>query len=997
MTHEPDSVLARLRLGHVLVFVASILIVFTWNSFTMLNDNVTSRLATVDSLAERHTVQIDDSKFVRTSDKVFVNGHFYSEKPPLLSLLATVVYLPIRALGFTFWNSTFAYFAITFGLSGVSFLICLVCFYDALLRVGLDDTAATWMTAMLGLGTLCLSFSTALNNHSFPASWLFIGMYFLLRARDSHRPLWMWAAGCSFALAVGADTSTALLVAGFGVYVLLESSLRRRALAIVIPCAVVLAAGAAYNYAICGSLRPMQVTPQYFDYPGGHFAPGGEPLTGITRNPLPFALNYLGQLLFGWNGFLLYSPLLLFAIAAAIITIVRRRALWKLAVAVLVTSAGYVVYYALYSSNFAGCSYSIRWYVAFVPILFFFAFPILQEHSKWIRVAFACGFAVSIPVALLGAVDPWSCGAPSILFNLSFWRSFLLDLGASLVLAAVVFYLFAIISNNRTPRVLHPSPALVAPRRDEAAAEPPLSTAFNSAVRQFGGSAVNTRTWLAAILLVAFVLRLAVTIALPHSAYFDEVFQSREQAHRLVFGYGAVPWEFREGVRNWLFPAFLAGVTRATAWAGPGSWGYGLGIDAVLSLLSLTLVWIGFRWAYRVAGLAAAILAGTICAVWYDLIYFAPQALSDVVAAYALLPGLYLGYFAISPVAPGVAARRLPQSEVAPSLPNSAVRQFGSSAMQPNLRLFFSGALLGLALALRIQLAPAVLVALVWLCRKHARRWALMLLGLAIPLACFGIVDAFTWGYPFASYVNAVDVNMLHHKSNVYGTEPATWYFTQIAARFGVLLLLAFAGARRAWFLASVAATVLLMQLFFAHKEYRFIFAVVPILCILVGLAIASAWKQSQTVTRASVAAAIAVIVIASVTWGGWQNAEEQERALRSDPSDRAVGLWHSGTPHIHAFRELSTRSDVCGVATVNFRAGFFHLHHDVPVYLLVKIDPQQFAGFNYLEAPKDVGDDFTGYHAEKCWRDFCLYRRDGGCTSTPGYTVRQLMREMNR
>ena len=31
----------------------------------------------------------------------------------------------------------------------------------------------------------------------------------------------------------------------------------------------------------------------------------------------------------------------------------------------------------------------------------------------------------------------------------------------------------------------------------------------------------------------------------------DEIHQSLEPAHRLVFGYGLIAWEFIEGARNW--------------------------------------------------------------------------------------------------------------------------------------------------------------------------------------------------------------------------------------------------------------------------------------------------------------------------------------------------------------------------------------------------------------------------------------------------------------
>src|SRR5690348_10426874 len=38
----------------------------------------------------------------------------------------------------------------------------------------------------------------------------------------------------------------------------------------------------------------------------------------------------------------------------------------------------------------------------------------------------------------------------------------------------------------------------------------------------------------------------------------DEVFQALEPAHRLVFGYGMVPWEFDYGARSWALGALSA-------------------------------------------------------------------------------------------------------------------------------------------------------------------------------------------------------------------------------------------------------------------------------------------------------------------------------------------------------------------------------------------------------------------------------------------------------
>ncbi|HEV8028995.1 MAG TPA: hypothetical protein VGP50_16295, partial [Stellaceae bacterium] len=54
---------------------------------------------------------------------------------------------------------------------------------------------------------------------------------------------------------------------------------------------------------------------------------------------------------------------------------------------------------------------------------------------------------------------------------------------------------------------------------------------------------------LAALCLLGFLLRLVPVLFYPSLNFPDEIFQTAEPAHRLVFGSGLVPWEFAYGVR----------------------------------------------------------------------------------------------------------------------------------------------------------------------------------------------------------------------------------------------------------------------------------------------------------------------------------------------------------------------------------------------------------------------------------------------------------------
>src|SRR5438309_2110355 len=56
---------------------------------------------------------------------------------------------------------------------------------------------------------------------------------------------------------------------------------------------------------------------------------------------------------------------------------------------------------------------------------------------------------------------------------------------------------------------------------------------------------------------MALILRVAVIVVFPSIHNPDEIFQVLEQAHRLAFGYGIVPYEFRDGTRSPVLPMIL--------------------------------------------------------------------------------------------------------------------------------------------------------------------------------------------------------------------------------------------------------------------------------------------------------------------------------------------------------------------------------------------------------------------------------------------------------
>jgi hypothetical protein len=436
------------------------------------------------------------------------------------------------------------------------------------------------------------------------------------------------------------------------------------------------------------------------------------------------------------------------------------------------------------------------------------------------------------------------------------------------------------------------------------------------------------------------VLRVSEALKTSSLAHPDEIFQTLEPAHRLAYGYGVVTWEWRDGIRSWVFPAFLAGIMRATDWMGSHSAGYLHGVACSLSLISLTTIWFGFMWAKRTSGMTAAIIAAGCCAIWYQLVDFGGRALTEVVATHLLLPGLYLGVY----------GEGLPERK----------------------RLFLAGIFCGAALSLRIQLTPAIAFAVFYFCRADWRKRIIpVALGLMVPILAFGIVDMLTWSYPFQSFVRYFWVNVVEGRSAAYGVEPWYWYFVILLGTMGPMLIFAVVGVRQSPFLGCVALIIFVSHSVLSHKEVRFVYPLVPIVITLAALGIAEMESMFTSVhaSRATVAGGLAICVLASFLLAP------------------QFPYWAKDSGAIIAFDRLSQDSELCGLGIYAVpwfnTGGYAHLHRNVPIIPVLNASglAEDTSAFNALVAPTGISNVPAGFNLDGCWNGICLHRRLGACT----------------
>ena len=484
--------------------------------------------------------------------------------------------------------------------------------------------------------------------------------------------------------------------------------------------------------------------------------------------------------------------------------------------------------------------------------------------------------------------------------------------------------------------------------------------------------------------LVAAILapRAYLAIADQGMVWADEIFQTLEQGHRLAFGYGLVPWEFKVGARSWLLPGAIGGVMKLLGVAGVGGGGLAMALKLVFAALAVATFYPMLRMAYALGGAFAPLLLGlAACAFPASLIYS-----SRVLAEVASAPFLAFGLWLLLPW--GMAGRACP-------VKIGRVAWIGGFAGGVG-RLLVAGVLLGLCTVLRYQnaiLLPAIVLMVAW--RRGVKASAWLAAGMAVALVLGGLLDWATWGRPFHSLLVYFRFNVVESGANQWGIAKRGFYLRVMLSSNGpIVLLLAagfLAGLRRTWPVAVLALLYLVTLSAIPHKELRFLFPVLPLflLCAAVGLAglldrlpFPAGRRRAAAVGLGLAMGLLFAARARQVTFA--DIGQSMDSTEFGGPTSRLV--WRAFDERNRLFEQAGRHADLCGLAAPAMNpywtGGYTYLHRRVPI--LWSGAPSELAAANYAIAGPGQKIADPRYQRLAQAGPYVLYRREGACHAPP-------------
>jgi hypothetical protein len=382
-----------------------------------------SRLATVECLVDYHTLAIDRSIYVEQSpilpnpyaedmvaaggstfDRVLINGRYYSHQPPVPAMLMAIEYQLWKwCTGITARERPDVfYFVMTLGSCGLAYVVAVGCMHGLAVCLGLGRILRLALPISLAVSTVALVYVRNVNSHL-----LLLGITSALSLLVLAGQRLLFGVGTLTGLAYAVDSAVGLPLLICTAVLVAHRGRRWGPVSLfslgVLPWCLL---HHAVNYGIGGTFKPYGAVPEYFAWSGSAF--DVHTMTGIYNHAglWQFA-DYSFSLLFGDRGFLIHNPPLLLAAVAAVALTLRRPAEYPEVVWAVSWSVATWLLYSLFSINYSGQCFSIRW---FIPLLAPGFLVLAVFFKQYPRPLYTWGFVLVSVWGAYFAIDAWARG-----------------------------------------------------------------------------------------------------------------------------------------------------------------------------------------------------------------------------------------------------------------------------------------------------------------------------------------------------------------------------------------------------------------------------------------------------------------------------------------------------------------------------------------------------------------------------------------------------------
>jgi hypothetical protein len=329
-------------------------------------------------------------------------------------------------------------------------------------------------------------------------------------------------------------------------------------------------------------------------------------------------------------------------------------------------------------------------------------------------------------------------------------------------------------------------------------------------------------------------------------------------------------------------------------------------VKIFLCFLSISLIYFSYIVGRNIASEEAGRLASVFSAFWYELIYFAHKPNPESLSTYLLIAALACAVV---------------------------------KANQGTSILF--GFLCALSVALRLQYLPVAVVLTVFVCFSWRRNLLIAAaIGFFTTILIVGYVDYETWGSFFSSYYRNYLFNQVYGVNQVFGIQEPYHLLTGfIIASAGIFPLAVILSLRnkKIWLLLSCLLFIILPHSLIPHKEYRFIFATVPLLLIITAVAISTISRYISEYIygfKKATLAFTAFIFLLSAE-GAFFSLPFQEQIY--SPAKLMHNSIFGRQAALEAYLFLFQEPDLVSIFNTFSpwyeQGGYYYLHRDIPIY----------------------------------------------------------------